>query len=370
MNMNCEPNDAASESAASQSTVRHIALDRIKVGLRRRQINPERIADLADSMRDQGQLQPIIVFAHEGRYELIAGNRRLEAAHQLGWKAIRAEVLDGLDADSRALVEIDENLKRDDLSKSERAAHIAGRKEIYERLHPETRVGATGRKGRKICDDKTTDRFTKDTAAKTGRSERSVQLDAKRGKHERIKETIGTSLDKGDELDALAEITEVDPVKANELIDRAKAGKKVSAKAEAAKTKPPHKTKSIASTMTVDGVTTRAPQQDDSIALQQAQADLKQSQADLIQSQVEVERLSGKVDAWNQSVGDGGLETPMAVMAMLDAIFAKAQVENFWGDASTESVNKLIVTLGAAVTTAYTIRSDLNKAEANTASVN
>jgi ParB family chromosome partitioning protein len=225
----CEPNDAASESAPPQSTVLHIALRHIKVGFRRRQINPERIADLAESMRDQGQLQPIIVVPsidHEGCYELIAGNRRREAALQLGWKAIRPEVLDGLDADARALVEIDENLRRDDLSKSERAAHIADRKEIYERLHPETRVGATGRKGRKICDNKTTDRFTKDTAAKTGRSERSVQLDAKRGKQQCIKETIGTSLDKGDELDALAEITEVDPVKANALVDQAKAEKK------------------------------------------------------------------------------------------------------------------------------------------------
>ena len=138
--MSKEPNDAASESASPQSTVLHIALGRIKVGFRRRQINPERIADLAESMRDQGQLQPIIVvpsIAHEGCYELLAGSRRHEAALQLGWKAIRAEVLDGLDADARALVEIDENLKRDDLSKSERAAHIAARKEIYERVHPE-----------------------------------------------------------------------------------------------------------------------------------------------------------------------------------------------------------------------------------------
>ena len=115
--MSSEPNDAASESAPPQSTVLHIALSHIKVGLRRRQINPERIADLAESMRDQRQIQPIVVvpsIAHEGCYELIAGSRRLEAALQLGWKVIRAEVLDGLDADARALVEIDENLKRDD----------------------------------------------------------------------------------------------------------------------------------------------------------------------------------------------------------------------------------------------------------------
>jgi hypothetical protein len=234
------------------------------------------------------------------------------------------------------------------LSKSERAAHIAARKEIYERVHPETRVGATGRKGRKICDDKTTDRFSKDTAAKTGRSERSVQLDAKRGKQQRIKETIATSLDKGDELDALAEITEVDPAKADQLIDQAVTGEQASAKAEIAKIELPRKLK------------TRAPRHDDSIALQQVRAELKQSQA-------EVDRLNGEL--WNRGAGDGALGTPMAVIAELDAILAKAQVEKFWGDASDELVKKLIQTLGAAVSAANAIKCCLNTAKANTDTV-
>jgi hypothetical protein len=54
---------------------------------------------------------------------------------------------------------------------------------------------------------------------------------------------------------------------------------------------------------------------------------------------------------------------------MLDAIFAKAQVENFWGDVSKESVKKLIVNLSAAVGFAHTIKCCLNKAKANTATV-
>jgi hypothetical protein len=224
------------------------------------------------------------------------------------------------------------------LSKSERAAHIAARKEIYERVHPETRVGATGRKGRKICDDKTTHRFTQDVAAKSGRGERSLQLDVKRGKLRRIKETIGTSLDKGDELDALVEITEVDPAKADELIDRAVAGERVSARAAIATIKPPRKFK------------TRAPRQDDSIALRQAEADLKLCQA-------EVERLRGKL--WNQRAGDGAL----GMITTLGAIFAKAQVEKCWGNASKESVEKLILTLGAAVAAANVVKGCLNKAE-------
>jgi hypothetical protein len=197
------------------------------------------------------------------------------------------------------------------------------------------------------------ERFTKATAAEIGQSERTVQRDAKRGEQERIDDIVGTSLDKGDELDALSQL---DPAKADQLIDRAVAGEQVSAKAEVAKTKPPRKTKSIPSTIAVGGVTikTRAPRHDDSIALQQAEAELKHIKA-------EIERLKGEL--WNQSAGDGVLGTPAAVIAMLDAIFAKAQVENFWGDVSKESVEKLILILGAAVAAANTIKSYLNKAE-------
>lgn len=60
------------------------------------------------------------------------------------------------------------------------------RKEIYQALHPETRHGGD-RTSRQIGDMKDA-RFTADTAAKTGRSERDVQRDATRG--ERIPEPV------------------------------------------------------------------------------------------------------------------------------------------------------------------------------------
>lgn len=61
----------------------------------------------------------------------------------------------------------------------------ARRKEAYEALHPETKHGAVGNgreKGRQLGDS-TSDRFTADTAAKTGESERTVQRNAERGNH-------------------------------------------------------------------------------------------------------------------------------------------------------------------------------------------
>lgn len=196
-------------------------------GDRLRALRPEKIDELAESIAESGLLQPIVV-AHDGR--LIAGWHRLEAAKRLGWKSIRAQRANRLDADAIKLAEIDENLARAELSPAERAIHVAARKALYEKRHPETQHGAIGKGRRKVCDST---RFTTDTAKKTGSSERSVQLDAQRAKSiPRIRDVIGTSLDEGVEIDALAKLPAGEQGK---LIDRAKAGEKVSAKGAAKK---------------------------------------------------------------------------------------------------------------------------------------
>ncbi len=69
------------------------------------------------------------------------------------------------------------------LTDSQRAKLVAKRKAAYEAVYPETKHGATGRgraKGRQLGNSN--DRFTADTALKTGRSERSVQRDVTRAK--------------------------------------------------------------------------------------------------------------------------------------------------------------------------------------------
>jgi hypothetical protein len=90
---------------------------------------------------------------------------------------------------------------------------------------------------------------------------------------------------------------------------------------------------------------------------------LLQVRAELKQSQGEVERLNRKLDTWNQSASDSALETPAALISMLGAMLAKAQVEKFWGDVPKESLDKLIVNLRAAVASAQTIKNYFNKAE-------
>jgi len=58
----------------------------------RKEFPTKGLQELADSMKAQGQLQPVVVRPKDGAYQLIAGERRLRAAQMLGWKEIRAEV--------------------------------------------------------------------------------------------------------------------------------------------------------------------------------------------------------------------------------------------------------------------------------------
>lgn len=87
-----------------------------------------------------------------------------------------------------------------ELSPAERAIHIAERKAIYERMHgPAKAVGARASnakqgKGKADASAKLAVAFTKDTARKSGQSERSIQRDASRARSiPRIAEVIPPS---------------------------------------------------------------------------------------------------------------------------------------------------------------------------------
>jgi ParB family transcriptional regulator, chromosome partitioning protein len=76
---------------------------------------------LAQSLREHGLLQPIVVRRLGDRYQLIAGERRLRAAIKAGWTQVPAQVRE---ADDRQVAElaIVENLQRKDLNALEKAA--------------------------------------------------------------------------------------------------------------------------------------------------------------------------------------------------------------------------------------------------------
>jgi ParB family chromosome partitioning protein len=74
------------------------------------------IPALMESMRSYGQLTPLII---NRKNELIAGNRRLEAAKRLGWNSIDAIVIDKDDDIEMLELELEENIQRNDLTGDE-----------------------------------------------------------------------------------------------------------------------------------------------------------------------------------------------------------------------------------------------------------
>lgn len=88
----------------------------------RQGIDPESVRELAESIHLHGLLQPIVVSydTEEDEYELIAGERRLEATKQLDLKTIPAIVQD-VDDEGRFELALVENIQREDLNPIEEA---------------------------------------------------------------------------------------------------------------------------------------------------------------------------------------------------------------------------------------------------------
>ncbi|OPZ86399.1 MAG: Chromosome-partitioning protein Spo0J [bacterium ADurb.Bin429] len=86
----------------------------------RRVFAPEALEELAESIRQHGILQPLTVRPREGGYELIAGERRLQAARRAGLAEVPVMVRE---CDDREMLELAlvENLQREDLNPMEAA---------------------------------------------------------------------------------------------------------------------------------------------------------------------------------------------------------------------------------------------------------
>ena len=114
----------------------------IEIGLRKRKLDEGKVKSIADSFGSVGQLNPITIArgGDFGKYYLIAGLHRLEAAKLLDWQAVDAIVFSG-DTIEAELAEIDENLMRNDLTVLEQGEHLARRNEILEIMGGRRGVG-------------------------------------------------------------------------------------------------------------------------------------------------------------------------------------------------------------------------------------
>ena len=87
----------------------------------RSQINEADLVELTASIEASGLLQPVVVRPRNGKYELIAGERRWRAVQRLGWSKIPAVVKD-VDDQTLLTLALIENLQRDDLSAIDEAS--------------------------------------------------------------------------------------------------------------------------------------------------------------------------------------------------------------------------------------------------------
>jgi len=139
-----QPAPAAANSSAAldnHDRVQRVALNRIRPSALqpRKDFSTEALRELADSIREQGIVQPLIVRERGGFFELIAGERRWRAAQLLNLPEVPVITRE---ADDRAVLELAliENLQRENLNPLEEALGYAQLAEQFQLTQEEIAV--------------------------------------------------------------------------------------------------------------------------------------------------------------------------------------------------------------------------------------
>ena len=120
------------QDPSPKNELHHLPLEQLQAGRYqpRREFPPESLAELANSIRAQGIIQPLVVRAiGANRFEIIAGERRWRAAQLAGLNTVPAVIRELSDQTASALALI-ENVQREDLSPLDEAI-------AYQRLSDE-----------------------------------------------------------------------------------------------------------------------------------------------------------------------------------------------------------------------------------------
>lgn len=211
-------------------------IEDIYISKKRRAPDMARVDSIAESIGDVGLMNPPAVcirndfVLHDGEIcdavpVLIYGHHRLLALQKRGEVAVECIVYDVDDLHAE-LMEIDENLARSELTPAEESAYILRRKQIWEEMNS-GKTFPTIERGRGRPQE-----FASEVAEVTGSSKRDVNLKIARARElgPDINRIVGTSLDKGVEMDALIKLPQD---KRAGLIERAASGEQVTARAPA-----------------------------------------------------------------------------------------------------------------------------------------
>lgn len=110
------------EVEKERDSILEIEIKRVEANPRqpRKEFHPEKLAELAASIREHGVVQPIVVRPAGEGYEIVAGERRWRAAKLAGLERVPALVRDFKDSEAMEIALI-ENLQREDLNPLEEA---------------------------------------------------------------------------------------------------------------------------------------------------------------------------------------------------------------------------------------------------------
>ena len=137
---------AVPKASSQDGELRHLPVDLVRRGKYQPRVDmhPESLEDLANSIKAQGVVQPIVVKpTGTGGYEIIAGERRWRAAQLAGLQEIPAVVRDVTDQAAMAMALI-ENIQRENLNPMEEANALQRLIQEFQLTHQEV-AGAVGR---------------------------------------------------------------------------------------------------------------------------------------------------------------------------------------------------------------------------------
>ena len=128
--------EEVTKAQAQSDALTEIDIDQIQRGRfqPRQNFDQQTLQELADSIRSQGVVQPVVVRPEANHYELVAGERRWRAAQLAGLQKLPA-VIRELDAKSAAAIALIENIQREDLNPLEEANAFSRLIEEFDLTH-------------------------------------------------------------------------------------------------------------------------------------------------------------------------------------------------------------------------------------------
>ncbi|MGR8925057.1 ParB N-terminal domain-containing protein [Rhizobium leguminosarum] len=199
---------------------KRIPISEIVIPERLRAVEEEHALAIAQSIVEHGLINPVTVRATPnakgGKYTLVAGAHRIRAVEINDDVEIDAMIVEGDKAEAQ-LVEITENLFRNDLSVMDRAIFVQTYRDVWEKAHGKIGAGRPGNRAnlaQLFADETEAGSFSKHVADRMGLSKRAVEYLNKiaQNLHPDVRSAVrGTPI--ADNQSALLKIAKMEPQK-------------------------------------------------------------------------------------------------------------------------------------------------------------